>query len=260
LKKLRCSIAASLLDQGRLEPVSERWFLHSVAHTVKAAILLLWKDNNIPIERARACSNWIFENLFVSPLGFTHLFDPAMIHPYFAGAMGEILGDYLASGFAFDQDSPTGRARQFAYFEWLYNRIMAPCFNTDGETIVTTARGFRGALSKQILPQERSEEELAVSIFLMLLNLNMPAELEEALGKELVPDLVVCKKIGVPPLEIIALGPLRFFADSLVEAVENAWQDGSAIVRAIREDKPFTLIKGDSIENGKESFRVQRAE
>jgi len=259
LKKLRCSIAASLLDQGRLEPVSERWFLHSVAHTVKAAILLLWKDNNIPIERARACSNWIFENLFVSSLGFTHLFDPAMIHPSFADAMGKVLGDYLANGFAFDQDSPTGRARQFAYFEWLYNRIVAPCFNTDAETIVTTARGFRGVLGEQIPPQERSEEEWAVSIFLMLLNLNMPAELTEALEKELAPDPEVCKKIGIPSFEMIRIGPLRFSADSLLEAVENAWRDGSAMIRAIGEGEPFTLIKGAPAENGKESFRVQDA-
>jgi hypothetical protein len=81
LKKLRCSVAASVLDQGRLEPLSERWFLHSVAHTVKAAILLLWKDEDISLDRVRDCSDWIFENLFVSPLGFVHLFDPATIQP-----------------------------------------------------------------------------------------------------------------------------------------------------------------------------------
>ncbi len=224
LKKLRCSIAASLLDQGRLEPISERWFLHSVAHTVKAAILLLWKDENISIERARACSDWIFENMFVSPLGFIHLFDPAMIQPSYADAMGEILGDYLASGFIFDQDNPTARSRRRAYFEWLHDRIIAPCFNTDGETIVAAARGFRGVLGNQIPPRERSEEEWAVSIFLMLHKLNMPAELAEVLGQELVPDPEACKKMGIHSFEMISLGPLRFSPESLVKAIEEAWQ------------------------------------
>jgi hypothetical protein len=259
LKKLHCSIAASLLDQGRLEPIGEKWFLHSVAHTVKAAILLLWKDEDISLDRARACSDWIFENLFVSPLGFVHLFDPAKIQPSYADAMGEILGDYLTSGFVFDQDSETARVRRLAYFEWLNDRIMAPCFNTDSETIVATARGFRGTLGSQIPVRERSDEEWAVAIFLMLHKLNMPAELAEALGRELVPHPEACKKMGIHSFEVIPLGPLRFSPEGLVEAVEEAWRQGSSTIWAIGEIESGSIVKGDSFESGKVGFYLQYA-
>jgi hypothetical protein len=173
--------------------------------------------------------------------------------------MGEILGDYLTSGFVFDQDSETDRARRLAYFEWLNDRIMAPCFNADSETIVATARSFRDMLVNQIPARERSDEEWAVAIFLMLHKLNMPAELAEALGKELVPHPEACKKMGIYSFEVINLDQLRFSPESLVEAVEEAWREGSSTVYAIEEIEPCTLVKGDSFERGKASFYMQYA-
>lgn len=261
LKKLRRSIAACLLDIGKLqpEPENEGWFLHSINHSVQSAIILLWKDASISIEHARACSNWIFDSLFVSPIGFVHLCKATALSASFAEGMGDVLGDYLSSGIFLNADVHAESPRQRAYYEWVNERLLSVCFNADRQTLAATARRFRSEL-QQAVSEGRTPEFLEVGPFLMLQHLHLPSELAEDLAAELVPQAAALHSFGLPSFEIIGFHPLKFPTEKLLAAFERAWQTGKATLIAIGEKEPCVIEGVNALEHTKPSFLLKSHE
>ena len=245
LAVLRRYLAACFLDAGYLQKpplpkeapnqTGELKFISDATRAVTESIVGVWADETIPVEDARARSEWLLYNLYTGLFGVIHL----LPNPEGRGDGVEHIGLDISSAFVYGQTihgntlEPKGYERRRQFYEWLDYIIVRPRRAADPDAISSAARAIATTFSDTFARHEElKDHDLINRIIKYQFYVDLPSSLRDAM--KLKPELM--QWLGFELTDVISIGDVEFDASAFWRAAGDAIANGTSYARARKTD------------------------
>ena len=244
LRVLRQYAAACFLDKESLVPPAgqdrpgEARFIIQHMHAVADAIILTWKDPQIPKEQKEARANWLVENLYMdipslkTCLGWPHTAEEETV----STAVG--LAGLIGRAVDFPRDSPAcTSALRRNYLSWLYRRLIIMKAENDPSLMESVMISLRGTLSGILEDTDDPEMRAAARSILQAFHEDLPSPMRE----KIIDDDHFAHAMGIKRQRVITAGGVRYAIEEFFRAAHDALNGAVAPIKGLDGPQSYEM-------------------